>query len=207
MKKYIITISREFGCGARPIGQELSKRLGIKFYDKELIDLAAERAGVSPGLFQDTEIDYGEDQVKKLLKEFVYGSTTLFYSDAAINLQAEVIRELAEGESAIFFGRCSNYLLRERSDVLNFFLYAPLQERIIHISKKYNLTAKNAENLISKVDRQRHNYFKYVTGENRGDRNNNQVMIDVSCFGETKTVELMEDAIAKKFGSDVVKED
>lgn len=207
MKKYTVTISREFGCGAREIGNMFAKRLGVVFYDKDLIDMTAQRAGVRREAIQDFEEEVQADEVKRLLREFGYGSSTLFYSDAAINVQAEIIRELAEKQSAVFFGRCSDYILRDIDNCFNIFLYAPIEERVKHIATEYNLSVKKAEKLIGRVDRQRHNYYKYVTGSNRGDRAHNSLMLDVSRFGKEGSVEMMVDACKLLFGPDILSEE
>lgn len=165
MKKFIITISREFGCNAREVARKAAAELGVKFYDKDLVDMAADRAGISRDSFLDSEelIDKNTDC---LLKSFGYGSSTQFYSDEAIKAQVSVIRDLANTRvPAIFFGRCADYVLREYPNHMNVFLYAPLEARKEHMCKDYQLSWTEADKLIKRVDRQRHNYYKYVTGK------------------------------------------
>ncbi len=196
--KYVITISREFGCAGREIGQGISSKLGLKFYDKNLIDLVAQKAGIHVDIIKEND-----EKAVKTLKEFLYGSSTSFYSEKAIQAQAEVIREVADKESCVLFGRCSDYFLREYPNTFNVFLYAPLENRIKHIAKNYELDQKAAEKMVKKVDKQRHNYYKYVTGKNRGDRDGKNLMIDVSYFGIQGTVDLVCKALKQQFGSDV----
>ena len=200
MKKYIITISREFGCNAREVGHILASKLNIPFYDKDLVDITAERAGINADTLIDSEI-FLDRHLKELLKMFSYGSSTSFYSEKAVMAQVDVIRELADKkESCIFFGRCSDYILREYPNCLNVFLYAPLTQRIKHMAKDYDLTEASAAKLIKRVDLQRHNYYKYITGKNRGDRDNKHIMLDVSNFGYEGTADLIIDAVNRKFG-------
>lgn len=200
MKKYIITISREFGCNAREVGHILASKLNIPFYDKDLVDITAERAGIDADSLIDSEI-FLDRHLKELLKMFSYGSSTSFYSEKAVMAQVDVIRELADKkESCIFFGRCSDYILREYPNCLNVFLYAPLSHRIKHMAKDYDLTESSAAKLIKRVDLQRHNYYKYITGKNRGDRDNKHIMLDVSNFGYEGTADLIIDAVNRKFG-------
>ena len=191
MKNFNITISREFGCNAREISRILASKLGVELYDKDLVDMAAERAGISLDVFMDADkiVDSPEEQ---LTKSFGYGSGTAFYSDKAIQAQVEVIRDIAnKKESAIFFGRCADYVLREYPNTLNVFLYAPLEERVKHMMEAYQLPERSAQKMIKRIDRQRHNYYKYVTGVNRGDRNLKHFMIDVHKFGSEKTAEII----------------
>ncbi len=199
MKKYIITISREFGCNAREIGRSLASRLGVPFYDKDLVDLAAEKAGVHRDIIKESDEVMNKKQ-NRLFDEFGYGSSTSFFSEKAINAQAEVIREVADRkEACIMFGRCSDYILREYPNILNFFLYAPVDWKIKHIAGTYELTEKNAEKMIKRIDKQRHNYYKYVTGKNRGDRSGKHVMLDVSVYGVEGSVELLTEAVWIRF--------
>lgn len=195
-KKYIVTISREFGCGAREIARNLASELGVHMYDKDLVDLAAARAGVNTDLFKKTDEIVVNKNFSTLFKEFGYGSTAAFYSDRAIDAQAEVIRDLAnKPESCIMFGRCADYVLREYDDTIDFFLYAPESYRVRHIAEGYQLNLTESAKLIKRVDRQRHNYYKYVTGENRGDRYSKTMLLDVEAFGVDGCVEIMKQAI------------
>ena len=199
MNKCIITISREFGCGASEIARGLASKMNVPFYDKDLVDLTAQRAGVHVDTIKDADEVIHKKQ-SNLFSEFSYGSTTAFYSEKAINAQAMVIRDIAnKNETCILFGRCSDYILREYSNVLNFFLYAPIDARIKHIAKTYDIYSRDAEKMIKRVDKQRHNYYKYVTGKNRGDRNGKNVMIDVDAYGVEGTIQLMYDAIKIRF--------
>lgn len=199
MKKYIITLSREFGCNAREICRNVAGRLAIRLYDRDLVSMTAERAGLTNEVFHDSDAIIDKNG-KNLFHTFGYGSTTPFCSEQAVKIQAEVIRELADRrESAIFFGRCSDYVLRAYPNRLNVFLYAPKEYRIAHMSQAYGISEKSAAKLIKRIDRQHHNYYKYVTGVNRGDRHSRHLMIDVSEFGNDGTVDLICYAVSQKF--------
>lgn len=197
MKRFVITIGREFGCNAREIGRQVAAKLGVKFYDKELVELAARRAGVSSSFYDNNDEHPGVKE--SFLTEFGYGVSHSFYSENAINAQAYVIREIANSESCVMLGRCSDYFLQEFGTTLNAFVYAPLPYRIEHISSAYNLTPKEAEKMISKIDKRRHRYYKFVTGHSRGDRHGRNLMIDVEMFGIEGTVELIYEAAKMKF--------
>lgn len=198
MKKYVITIGREFGCNAREIGRQVAAKLGIKFYDKELVDMAAEKAGVASSFFKGNDEHPGVKE--SFLTEFGYGAGASFYSETAIQAQGWVIRKIANTESCVMLGRCADYWLQEFGTTLNAFVYAPLEYRIDHISSAYGLDRKMAEKMIKKIDKRRHNYYKYVTGHARGDRHGRNLMIDVEMFGIEATVDLICDAAKKRFG-------
>lgn len=197
MKRFVITIGREFGCNAREIGRQVAASLGIKFYDKELVDMAARRAGVSSSFYDNSDEHPGVKE--SFLTEFGYGASHAFYSESAIEAQAYVIRTLANTESCVMLGRCSDYFLQEFGTTLNVFVYAPLPYRIDHISTAYNLTPKEAAKMIDRIDKRRHSYYKYVTGHARGDRHGRNLMIDVEMFGIEGTVSLICEAAKKRF--------
>ena len=186
MKKFNITISREFGCNSREITRMLASRLGVEMYDRDLVDMAARKAGINLDEFADAD-KVIDSSVEKLTRRFGYGSSSKFYSDEAIEAQSQVIRDIAnKKKSAIFFGRCADYVLREHPNTLNVFLYSSYEARIEH--------------LIKRIDRQRHNYYKYVTGVNRSDRHLKHVMLDVSKFGEKKVVDILYHIVMMEFG-------
>ncbi len=200
MKKYIITISREFGCNAREISRMTASRLNIELHDKDMVDMAADRAGINRDDFTDGDRIIDKN-TKRVFNMFSYGSSTQFYSERAVMAQAEIIRELAnKPESAIFFGRCSDYILRSYPNRLNVFLYAPKEFRIKHMADAYNMSDTEAGKLINRIDRQRHNYYKFVTGKNRGDRETKQLMIDVSEFGSDGAADMICYAVQRLFG-------
>lgn len=193
----IVTFSREFGCNARGVAQRVANELGFAYYDQDLINLTAQKIGMS------SEIVAAQDEMlgnkNKFFTKFVYGSSTSFYSEKAIEAQADVIREAANKEDCVLFGRCADYILREYPNCYHIFIYAPMEAKIKHISKVYEMDRRNAENMIKKIDRQRHNYYKYVTGHNRGDRATKNLMIDVAALGEDKSVKLIVDAVKERF--------
>lgn len=198
MKKFVITIGREFGCNAREIGRQVAAGLGVHFYDKELVDLAARRSGVNEEYYSKSD----EEAVMhdSFYTEFGYGATPAFYSAKAIESQAWVIRDLANKEPCVMLGRCSDYILSEFDNVLNVFVFASLPFRIDHISEAYGQEPKKAAKMISKIDSKRHAYYKFVTGHNRGDRNVRNLMIDVEMFGVDGSVELIRKAANVRFG-------
>lgn len=193
----IVTINREFGCGARDIARQLAEDLHVHFYDRELIDMTADRAGLDKDMIYNMDESMNGKRMGSLVSRFGYGTSTSFYSDKAISAQEAVIREIAsKDDPCVIFGRCSDYYLREFPDVVSVFLYAPAPYKIHHIRVTQDLTEEEAEKLIRRIDRQRHDYYKYVTGKNRGDRYNKYLSIDVSKFGPDGTVSLIKYALS-----------
>jgi len=153
----VITIAREYGSGGRLIGEELAKSLGIPFYDKELILLAAKKSGFSEEYIRRTE------QIKSA--SFLYSlymtSQVLPMSDQIFLVQSKIIQELAEEGPCVIVGRCADYVLRNNPNCMNIFIHAPLEERMRRASEEYGETAANMEDFVRKQDKKRSSYYNY----------------------------------------------
>lgn len=160
----VITISREYGSGGREIGERLAKELDLPFYDKELIFMAAKESGLSEEFIKKTE------QVKST--SFLYGlymgAQQLPMSDQVFLVQSKIIRQVAEQGPCILVGRCADYVLRERKDLLNVFIHAPLEYRIRRVRDQYEKTG-NLEDLIRKKDKKRAAFYNYFSQNKWGD--------------------------------------
>lgn len=200
MKKFVITIGREFGCNAGEVGRRLAAKLGVSFYNRELASEAAAIARIDENLAvtSDGKI-FGKGNLQHYIEEFGYGVSKAFYTQEAVEAQAYVIRWLANTESCVMFGRCADYFLSEFDFTMNVFLYAPEEFRVRHISSAYNLDEAGARKLIKKIDRERHNYYKFVTGKNRGDRHGRNLMIDMNMFSVDDAVNLIYEAVKMRF--------
>lgn len=195
--KSIITIGRQYGCRGREIGKALSERLGIPFYDKELIEYASAQSGIK----QDVLEQYDERATNSLLYSLSISSYS--YVGAAMNSpqmplndqlyisQSEIIKKLADEGPCIILGRCSDYALRERDDVLNVFLHADIDYRVEHISTKLGMPKSKAKELIKKTDKRRAAYYNYYTHRKWGDLKNFDLAIN-SAVGVDKVVNLIE---------------
>ncbi len=201
MKRFVITIGREFGCNAGEVGRRLAARLGVNFYNKELALEAAALAHIDENLTVNSDRnEFEREKFRFYVEEFGYGASKAFYSQEAVEAQAYVIRRIANTESCVMFGRCADYFLSQFDFTLNVFLYAPEDFRIKHVSFAYNLDEAKARKLLVKIDRERHNYYKFVTGKNRGDRHGRNLMIDMNMFSVDDAVDLIYEAAKKRFG-------
>lgn len=202
MKRFVITIGREFGCNASEVGRQLAAKLGVHFYEKELVVKAAALVGIDENAISNPDRKIKNDinhMADYYVNEFGYGIQSSYFSEKAIEAQAYVIRQIANSESCVMFGRCANYFLSEFNNTLNVFLYAPLEFRIRHVHEAYKLTQIASEKLIKKIDKKRHSYYKYVTGKNRGDRHGRNLMIDMQMFSVEDAVDLIYSAAKKRF--------
>lgn len=180
----IINVGRSFGSGGGYVGQAVAEKLGIPFYDNELISKACEESGYSKDLFAGGE-----------KKRSIFSTSSFFTSgrmnylegtyvgeDLLFKAQSEVIKSIAEKGDAVIIGRCADYILRD-SPCLNVFVDGPLEYRIDRLMKTERLTREEAEKLIRKKDRTREAYYNYYTFGEWGKAANYHLCIDSSVLG------------------------
>lgn len=186
MDKFVIAISREFGSGGRLVGEKLASRLGIEFYDRSIIQLAAEKSGLSYKFIEQNE----ENITSSLL--FNISAATSFaqaatYFDTPVNdktfiAQNDVIRELAKN-NCVIVGRCADYILRDNPALVRVFITAKFEDRVRRAVEDYNLSSVAATEKIKKIDKSRANYYKYYTGQPWGNLHNYDLVINTSFTG------------------------
>jgi cytidylate kinase len=196
MRMPVITIAREYGSGGRLIGAEVAKRLDIPFYDKELILLAAKKSGLSEEYIRKTE------QIKSA--SFLYSlymtSQVLPMSDQIFLVQSKIIRELAEAGPCVLVGRCGDYVLRNMDNVLNVFIYGPMEERIRRATEEYGDDFPNMEDYVRKQDKKRASYYNYFSQNKWGSVHNYHMSLN-STLGVTKASDMI-CACARAWDSD-----
>lgn len=197
MEKYVITIARQYGSGGRTIGEMLAEKLGIHFYDKELMKLASEESGINERLFNTADEKVKQSVFSKMFKtEKAYKGDVIspksdeFVSDDNLfNYQAKVVKELAERENCVIVGRCADYVLKDCDHVLSVFIHGPKDFCMQEAAKKINLTGKELERFIAKTDKERADYYKYYTGREWTDARNYDLCLDSSKLGFERCVE------------------
>lgn len=195
MKHFVITIGCEYGSGGPEIGKIIADSLNIKYYDRDLVDGVVEKLGVNRELVE--KADTG-DNVKYSF-ETKLGPRYANLTNRVIYTQFEVIQKFAKKSSCVIIGRCSDYILKDRKDCLNIFIYAPKDFRIQNIMEKNNVSKKEAAELVKYNDEMLHSRYKYVTGTYRGDRKNRNMLIDSSVLGIYKTAEYIMQLIDLRF--------
>ena len=182
MVKRIITISREFGSGGRFIGEEVAKKLGIAYYDKNIINEIAEKSGLSPEYIQEN----AELSPKKGLFAYAFAGrdvTGKSVEDLVYEAQRKVILELAEKESCVIIGRNADYILKDRDDVLNVFIHGDMPEKIQRISRLYHVSEQEAVKLIADTDKRRMTNYNFYTEQRWGKASNYTLALNSSVLG------------------------
>ena len=182
MAKRIITISREFGSGGRFIGEEVAKKLGIAYYDKNIISQIAEKSGLSPEYIQEN----AELSPKKGLFAYAFSGrdiTGKSVEDMVYEVQRNIILELAEKEPCVIIGRNADYILKDRDDVLNVFIHGDMPEKIKRITGLYNVKEKEAVKMMADTDKRRRTNYNFYTDQNWGKASNYTLCLNSSQLG------------------------
>jgi len=202
-RKFILTIGREYGSDGRLIGKRVAELMGVTFYDSQLITMAAKESGMSQSLL--TDID--EKAANSLMYSLSVGSGHFMGFSGAFNMplndklflvQADIIKDIAEKESAVIVGRCADYVLRENEDVVNIFIYAPYDKRKENVAERFGISLDKAADMIVKKEKQRKNYYNYYSGAKWGTRSNYHLCIDSTLMGVEGTAQFIADILNKR---------
>ena len=194
MTKRIITISREFGSGGRFIGEEVAKKLGIAYYDKNIINEIAEKSGLSPEYIQEN----AELSPKKGLFAYAFAGrdvTGKSVEDLVYEAQRKVILELAEKESCVIIGRNADYILKDRDDVLNVFIHGDTPEKIQRITRLYNVEEQKAVNMMVDIDKRRMANYNFYTNQKWGKADNYTLCLNSSQLGYDRCEKIIMECI------------
>ena len=197
MKHMVITIGCEYGARGNAVGRKVAEDLGIRFYDRELVDAIIDEVGVPKDIME--KVEEGVTIAGKGVQGHERGNFSKYadLTERAIHVQKQIIRKLAARESCVFIGRSADYILKGQENMLSVFVYAPDEVRIANVMKSHNLSEKDARLLISEKDKRYHIRHLAFTGSNRGDRHNRNLLVDSSMLGVDGTAEYIE-ILAKK---------
>lgn len=195
--KSIITISREFGSGGREIGKKLADKLGIPFYDKELLEMASKESGICEELFYRND----ESHSNSLLYSLVMGTYPIssdgkIRPDMPLNhklflAQFDTIKKISEQGPCVIVGRCADYVLKDNKNVINFFINSEILSKKRRILERYDIEKDKVLDFIKKTDKNRANYYNYYSDMKWGEAKNYDLCINSSKVGIDGAVELM----------------
>lgn len=194
MTKRIITISREFGSGGRFIGEEVAKKLGIAYYDKNIINEIAEKSGLSPEYIQEN----AELSPKKGLFAYAFAGrdvTGKSVEDLVYEAQRKVILELAEKESCVIIGRNADYILKDRDNVMNVFIHGDTQEKIQRITRLYKVEEQKAVKMMVDIDKRRMANYNFYTDQKWGKASNYTLCLNSSKLGYDRCEKIIMECI------------
>lgn len=199
---YVITIGRQFGCGAREIGAYLAEKLNIAYYDKEIIKKASKQSGFDENLFN----FYDEKPTNSFLFNIStdglipMNNTGTTLQDRIVQFQFDAIRKAAEEGSCIIVGRCADYILRENKNMVSIYLHADEQYRKDRVAAEYNLTGKEALSQMKAVDKKRAKFHDFYSEKRWSDVATYDLSINVSKLGIDGTVDFIAQYVKTRFG-------
>ena len=192
-KKFIITVSREYGSGGRYVGRLIADKLGIKFYDKDLIIRLAEETGLTEEYIEENE--ERRDPLSILNNGFYEGLTN---SDHLFLKESELIRKLANEDSCVIIGRCADFILKDKKNVLKVFISGSMNDKIKRVTKFYGIDKKDAQKEINRINKLRANHYKHYTGNEWLEASNYDICINSDLYGVEKTADIICELVKEK---------
>ena len=196
MENRVITIARSYGSGGRKMGRLLAKELGYEYYDREILRIASDESGISEELFRQAD-EKQRIPLFRIAREVYTGEVIPPDSDDFISnenlfrYQAKIIRKLAATRNCVIVGRCANFILRGRDNVLNVFVTAPVVDCVRRVMETDGLNLEEAEKKIKKIDKRRADYFKYFTGRQWQDAALYDLCLNTGHMSEQKCVDIV----------------
>lgn len=198
MENFVITIGREFGSGGLDIGRKLAEKLGVKCYDKELLQIASKESGLCEEIFH----SHDEKPTSSFLYSLIMDTYSMSgynagaYLDMPLNhkvflAQFDTIKSLVQKESCIIVGRCADYALADYKNCLSVFIHANNDFRIRHLMETYEWTEEKAKDMIHKTDKKRASYYNYYSNKKWGDSRSYHLTLDSSEFGLDGCVDMI----------------
>lgn len=196
MLNSVITISRQYGSGGRFVAKKLAEKLGIPYYDNEIITMSAKESGYTENIFEKAE---QMSTHSFLYSVSMFGTAAGVYglplSDKVFLIQSDIIKKCADNGPCVIVGRCADYVLREYPNVVNFYLYSDIDSKIERYKKFYNDLGKNEKEIreeIIKRDKKRGAYYNYYTTQRWGDIENYHLSVNTDSVGIEGCVDILE---------------
>jgi cytidylate kinase len=198
MEKKIITISREFGSGGRTMGRKIAEKLGIPFYDKELVDQIAVESGFAPKFVE----EHGEHSPTGSFFSYAFAPqgvpgimNGLSTADFLWNIQCSVILQLADQGPCVIVGRNADYILKDRPDALHVYVFADVPYRAERIVRLYGESEKSPEQRLAEKDKRRRVNYQHYTGRTWGMAQNYDLCLDTGVLGEDYCAEIVVNSV------------
>lgn len=199
----VITISRQFGSSGHEIGIRLAEKLGVRYYDKELIALAAKESGLSEEIFAQADEKAGNSLLYSMVMgNYPFGTRFTGVNEMPINdqlfiLQTDIIRKAAAEGPCVIIGRCGDYILRDFDNLFKIFIHAPKEKRMEWVIKNDLAERKHAADYITKKDKQRANYYNFYSNRRWDDINNYDLTLNLGKFTVDQAVDIILESLQK----------
>ena len=203
-KKYLITISRQYGSGGREVGKRLAELLGVPFYDKELLKVAARESGICVDMFVSYDVKPTTSFLYSLVMDtYSMGYNTSAYMDMPINhkiflAQFDTIKKLADEESCVIVGRCADYALADYPNMVSVFISGNEEDKIRQLMERHDISREKAKDIMIKTDKQRSSYYNYYSSKRWGSCKSYNLCINSSVVGYDGAVEIIKEFAKQK---------
>ena len=200
----IITIGRQYGSGGHDIGKQLAEELNVPFYDKALLERAAKDSGLCQEIFENHDEKPTNSFLYSLVMDtYSLGYTTSSFSEMPLNhkiflAQFDAIKNIAKEGPCVIVGRCADYALADFPNVVNVFLHADMQDRVVRIARRHDLTDAKAKDLIVKTDKRRASYYNYYTSKKWGDAAGYDLSLNTATLGIDGRIHMIREFMAYK---------
>ena len=192
----MVTIARQFGSLGRPIARKVSEKLGIEYYDRDIVDFTAKKLNLPVSTISNEE----ESAISEFFNmSYPLGMGTTEIQDKIFAVQRKIITDFAEKRSCIIVGRCSDYILKDCTKIINIYIYAPYTARLCNCVEKLNMQPAEAKKMIADVDKAREAYHRHYCGYSMSDKDFKHVMLDSSLLGVAETCDVLVGIIRKRF--------
>ncbi|WP_088228719.1 cytidylate kinase-like family protein [Desulfosporosinus sp. FKB] len=193
----MVTIARQFGSLGRPIARKVSETLGIEYYDREIVEFTSKKLNLPVSTISDEEESAKSSAFFNM--SFPLGMGTNEIQDQIFAVQRKIITDFAEKGPCIIVGRCSDYILKDCTDIINVFIYAPYSARLCNCVEILDMQPAEAKKMIAAVDKARDAYHKHYCGYSMSDKDFKHVMLDSSLLGVEGTCDVLVEIIRKRF--------
>lgn len=199
--KMVLSIGRQFGSGGRVLGRAIAQRLGMKYFDDELLAYASQYSGIDPKLLAEKDEKPVTSSFFQNINHLIAGNDSPVSDENIFRIQSEAIRKAAEESDCVIIGRCSDYILRDCEYCMSIFYWAPIEDRIDRVSKRRGIgDREKLRIMIEREDSRRAKYYGYFTGKTWGAAASYDACINVSMLGEDATAEFTIELLKKRFG-------
>ncbi|KPU43259.1 cytidylate kinase [Oxobacter pfennigii] len=194
--KFVVTIARQFGSLGRPIARKISEKLGVEYYDRDIVEMTSKNLNLPVSTISDEE-----ESAKTAFFNMNYplGMGTTEIQDSIFAAQRKIITDLAEKESCIIVGRCADYILKDHKNIINIFIYAPYEARLKNCVETLDMQPDEARRMIASVDKARESYHRHYCGYSMSDKDYKHVIIDSSLLGADGTCDVLTEIIKMRF--------
>ncbi|MGN1183686.1 MAG: AAA family ATPase [Oliverpabstia sp.] len=200
MEKFVVTITRQFGSLGRPVAKRMSEILGIEYYDRDIVDQAAKKLKLPVSVINQEEEKAAKPEISPFSRMmFPLGKGTSSTQDSIFEAQKNIIEFLAEKNSCIIVGRCSDFILGDEKNSMHIYIYASYEARLKHCIEDLGMEEAEARRMIKSVDEARNSYHMQYAGYLPDDKRFKDILIDSSLFGVEGTAEFLAEAVRKKF--------